>query len=294
MAPRSTVSASSEIIPTATGFRRRLWSSLATYLMKPWGHLGEKILGTKSLASVVAYTNGYSRLEAQHVPALESQLEHRPLPAVHLSLSFHQNSFSLITGFSLAFDRQDGKAEQSSARAWYSSRYPSSCSRAQPAPCERRSLIPQRHPIWTSKSSLPQTERFMRPTCNGCRGYRRTTSSTIKPSADARAAPSAVAKAITVKGWPNADNNSHVNGTFCEDAQRRNLLGCHTLPQEDNARCGASLHNARSANGDRLTGLNVNRTKRSRELVELIEHGPNFKQVVARRCVCDKVNVCCL
>ena len=94
------------------------------------------------------------------------------------------------------------------------------------------------------------------------------------------------------KGLANAGNNSHVNGTFARILQRRNLLSCHTrCLRANNAHCGASLHNARSANGNCLTRLNVNRTKSGQELVRLIER-PNFKQVIlANGSVSNKVNI---
>ena len=94
------------------------------------------------------------------------------------------------------------------------------------------------------------------------------------------------------KGLANAGTDSHVNGTFARIFQRRNLLSCHArCLGTNNAHRGASLHNARSANGDRLTGLNINRTKSGQELVRLIER-PNFKQVIlANGSVSNKVNV---
>ena len=97
------------------------------------------------------------------------------------------------------------------------------------------------------------------------------------------------------KGLANAGNNSHVNSSFARIFQRRNLLSSYARSfRADNAYCRSSLHNARSANGNCLTWLNINRTKSSQELVRLIER-PNFKQVIlANRCVCNKINICLL
>ena len=94
------------------------------------------------------------------------------------------------------------------------------------------------------------------------------------------------------KGLANAGNNSHVNSSFARIFQRRNLLSCYTRSFRTNdAHRGAGLHNARSANGNCLTRLNINRTKSGQELVRLIQ-GSNLKQVIlANGSVSNKVNV---